>query len=91
MQGKVKFYTDRGWGFIAGSDGKDYFLHFRQWKSTGDPEEGDLVSFDPERTEKGLQALNTERLKDGDVMTVVDGAEARPGGRRTASTFKHYE
>lgn len=30
MQGHVKWFSaDRGWGFITGSDGNDYFVHHR--------------------------------------------------------------
>ncbi len=36
MQGKVKFYNrNRGWGYIIGQDGKDYFVHHSQIQMEG--------------------------------------------------------
>lgn len=50
--GKVKFYmADKGYGFITGDDGQEYFMH-----ATGLNEKkiqaGDAVNFDLEESKK---------------------------------------
>ena len=49
MQGKIKFWTERGFGFIGGDDGNDYFIHADTLQETGlqagQLEPGDRVSF----------------------------------------------
>ena len=62
MKGKVKFYdTKKRFGFIAGEDGKEYFVH-----QTGMPEgmklfEEDEVTFDVEDGERGPKAVNVTK------------------------------
>lgn len=61
MQGKVKWFNqEKGFGFIVGSDNKEYFVHYSQILSEGFKtlEEGCLVTFDGFEFEKGLQAKN---------------------------------
>ena len=63
MKGKVKWYNARkGFGFIAGEDGKDIFVH-----RTSIPEgmylnEDDSVEFEIEETDRGLQATKIKKL-----------------------------
>lgn len=57
-QGKVKFFNNtKGFGFISPEDGsQEIFVH-----STGlreDIRENDLVTYDVERGQKGLNAVN---------------------------------
>lgn len=62
MNGKVKFFNkNKGFGFIAGEDGTDYFVHI-----TAIPEglflrEEDAVTFDAVDTDKGMQAQNVQK------------------------------
>ena len=62
MNGKIKWYRkEKGFGFITGEDGKDYFFHHSAFsEQIGDKREEDniAVSFEPQDTEKGLQAIN---------------------------------
>ena len=61
MQGKVKWFNqEKGFGFIVGSDNKEYFVHYTQIQIAGFKtlDEGCLVEFDPIEIEKGLQAKN---------------------------------
>ncbi|MFL0198832.1 cold-shock protein [Clostridium sp. WILCCON 0269] len=61
MTGTVKWFNEnRGFGFITGEDGKDIFAHFSQIKSEGYKtlDEGQKVSFDEGRGQKGSQAEN---------------------------------
>lgn len=68
MKGTVKWFNmAKGFGFITGEDGKDYFIHHsgitkgRTIKSL-DPE--DEVEFDPGQSEKGAQAENVTLIKE---------------------------
>ena len=50
---------DRGFGFIAGDDGQEYFFHRGGLDSSLEFDRlagGERVSFDVERSEKGLRA-----------------------------------
>jgi CspA family cold shock protein len=62
MKGTVKFFNERkGFGFIAGEDGKEYFVH-----KTGVGEgvilnESDSVTFDVEEGDRGPKAVNVNK------------------------------
>lgn len=64
-QGTVKWFSnEKGYGFIAGSDGEDVFVHFSA--ITGDGyrslAEGQSVEFDVTEGDKGKQAANVRPL-----------------------------
>ncbi len=63
--GTVKWF-DKGYGFIAGDDGKDAFVHWSNIAGTGfrNLVEGQRVSYDVEESEKGLQALNVFAIEE---------------------------
>ena len=59
MKGKVKWFSsERGYGFIAGDDGVDIFVHFQAINTSGYKtlNENDTVEFEVEKGRKGLQA-----------------------------------
>ena len=59
--GTVKWFNEsKGFGFIAGEDGSDVFVHYSSIQSNGYKSlaEGDTVSFDTENGPKGLKATN---------------------------------
>ncbi len=61
MLGNVKWFNEKkGFGFISGEDGQDYFLHFSKINKEGfkTVAEGEAVSFDVEEGPKGPQATN---------------------------------
>lgn len=61
MTGTIEWFNgNKGFGLIAGEDGEDVFAHFSQINSEGYKtlEEGQKVSFDKARGQKGLQAEN---------------------------------
>ena len=59
MKGTVKWYnTRKGYGFILGEDGQDYFVHHTALQRGVYLRENDRVTFDPAETEKGKQAQN---------------------------------
>jgi cold shock protein len=64
-QGTVKWFNgSKGFGFIAGDDGTDIFVHHSSIKGEGfkNLSEGDKVSFDTEKGPKGLKAINVEKF-----------------------------
>jgi cold shock protein len=64
MEGTVKFFNRRkGFGFVSGEDGKDYFVHFTALKQGTFLRDNDKVSFDAEEGEKGPKAVNVTLLE----------------------------
>jgi cold shock protein len=56
-----KVVADRGFGFITGDDGKDYFFHRDALVATADFERlvgGEKVEFSPQAGERGPRAIN---------------------------------
>lgn len=68
MEGRVKWFDDRkGYGFILGEDGKDYFVHMSEIRMEGHKtlREGQQVEFDFLRNEtpgKASIAKNVRRI-----------------------------
>jgi CspA family cold shock protein len=59
MKGKVKFFNAvKGFGFIIGEDGKDYFVHETGLKKDAKLQEDDEVTFDVEEGDRGPKAVN---------------------------------
>ena len=59
--GTVKWFKDdKGYGFIAGEDGVEVFVHFSAIQGEGFKSlaEGQKVSYDVQQGPKGLQAAN---------------------------------
>ena len=58
-QGIVKWFNaQKGYGFITGNDGVDYFVHYSSIEAEGYKTltEGQAVAFDVEQKEKGPEA-----------------------------------
>ena len=61
MTGTVKWFNGKkGYGFITGDEGGDYFVHFSGINVNGFKtlEEGQKVSFEVEQGQKGPQAVD---------------------------------
>ena len=65
MQGKVKWFGSKGYGFISDADGKDYFVHHSAINAEGyrSLNVGDIVEFDVAEDPKGLRAANVTRTE----------------------------
>jgi len=64
-QGQVKWFnSEKGYGFITGDDGTDYFVHYSAIVGDGYRSlvEGARVEFDGEDTAKGMQATNVRAI-----------------------------
>lgn len=62
MEGKVKWYNvKKGYGFIAGDDGNEYFVHFTGLVKGTKLYADDVVTFEAVDTEKGLQAQQVSK------------------------------
>ncbi len=62
-EGTVKFYNDmKHFGFIAGDDGKEYFVHESGLKEGTSITEGDKVKFEVVEGDKGPKAEQVEKL-----------------------------
>tara|TARA_B100001971_G_C18262760_1_gene588559 strand:- start:1383 stop:1643 length:261 start_codon:yes stop_codon:yes gene_type:complete len=62
MKGTVKFFNERkGFGFIAGEDGKEYFVHQSGLKEGTALNENDAVTFDVEEGDRGPKAANVAK------------------------------
>jgi cold shock CspA family protein len=48
MRGRVKYFSEKGYGFIKllGADDADVFFHISSWQNDLDPERDQLVEFD---------------------------------------------
>lgn len=61
QKGTVKWFNEsKGFGFIAGEDGEDVFVHHTSISGSGfkSLSEGQAVTFDVEKTAKGPRAVN---------------------------------
>ena len=63
MQGVVKWFdNNKGFGFVLGDDGQEYFLHASKLPEFAEPKENDRVEFVPQTTIKGRQAFDAELI-----------------------------
>ncbi|MFZ8764835.1 cold-shock protein [Enterococcus diestrammenae] len=63
--GSVKWFDEvKGFGFIAGEDGHDYFVHYSEIDMPGYKklEANQSLNFEPAETERGLNATNVSLI-----------------------------
>ena len=62
MKGTVKFFNhSKGFGFISGEDGKEYFVHHSGISENTNLNDNDAVNFDTEEGDRGLKAVNVSK------------------------------
>ena len=62
MKGTVKFFNAmKGFGFVAGEDGKEYFVHKSALAEGVQLNENDSVTFDVEEGDRGPKAVNVAK------------------------------
>jgi len=62
MKGTVKFFNNtKGFGFIIGDDGKDYFVHKTGLKEGISLSDNDSVEFEIEQGDKGPKAVKVSK------------------------------
>lgn len=62
MKGTVKFFNNmKGFGFIAGEDGEEYFVHQTGLKEGTSLNENDAVEFEVEQGDRGPKAVNVSK------------------------------
>ncbi len=76
MKGTVKWFSrDKGYGFIAGEDGNEYFVHHSALAQGTFIRENDTVEFEPAEGEKGKQAKNVTLVQKGSEKAAEEPAE----------------
>jgi CspA family cold shock protein len=61
MNGTIKWYNDtKGYGFVQGEDGKDYFVHSSAIQGGARLRDNDAVTFDPAQGDRGPKAENVK-------------------------------
>ena len=81
MKGNVKFFNARkGFGFIAGEDGKEYFAHVNDLAGVDpmDLQENTAVVFEVTQGDRGPKAANVKLDQGGDEAPAEAPAEEAP-------------
>lgn len=78
MKGKIKFFNvQKGFGFIAGDDGKEYFVHSTGLADGVKLYEDDAVEFKVEDSDRGPKAISVAKIS-GDDSSSEDKSEDAP-------------
>ena len=65
MKGTVKMFNkEKGYGFVHGDDGVDYFFHYSelQMDNYKTAEQGEHVEFDVQQSDRGPRAAKIKKL-----------------------------
>lgn len=77
MEGTVKWFNrKKGYGFVAGDDGSEYFVHFTALPKGLFLNENDRVSFEAADTEKGKQAKNVKKIGGGEEKSAPQSEDS---------------
>lgn len=68
MKGTIKFFNQqKGFGFVHGEDGRDYYLNVRDVQGADLPNNKDQVEFKPREGQKGPRATNLQIISKGNA------------------------
>lgn len=91
MKGTVKFFNDsKGFGFISGEDGKEYFVHTTGLNEGVRIGENDAVTFDVVEGERGPKAENVSK-DDGSEAPAEEAAPAEEPAEEDSEDFGEDE
>ncbi|MBU4502247.1 MAG: cold shock domain-containing protein [Nanoarchaeota archaeon] len=77
MKGTVKFFNAmKNFGFIAGEDGKEYFVHASSLNEGVSLRENDAVEFDVEEGDRGPKAVNVKKADASEAPADEEEPEA---------------
>jgi CspA family cold shock protein len=63
VEGTVKFFNEqKGYGFVEGEDGKEYFVHSTGLEEGVRLNEGDKVSFEVVQGDRGPKAEKVKKI-----------------------------
>jgi cold shock CspA family protein len=66
MTGRIKFFSQsKGYGYIIGDEGREYYVTVRDVQGAELPRTGDLVGFEPASNERGLRAIKVQIVERG--------------------------
>ena len=76
MEGTVKWFNrTKGYGFILGEDGEEYFVHNSALAKGTFIRDNDRVSFEPAESDRGKQAQNVTLLQKGSEIASEEPGE----------------
>lgn len=81
MEGTVKWFNrTKGYGFIQGEDGNEYFVHHTQVARGTFLRDNDRVAFEPADSDRGKQAQKVTLLQKGSEIATSEeqSAEEQP-------------
>ncbi|MBA5248327.1 MAG: cold shock domain-containing protein [Gammaproteobacteria bacterium] len=70
MEGEVAKFGTKGYGFIAGDDDEQYFVHQKNVFNKSRLKTGTRVAFNVENSDKGWVAIDVELASGGSETTV---------------------